>query len=1062
MKKLIVTDTHLGLYSDSDLWLDIVLDFFRYTVKYCISNDIKEIYHLGDFFDNRKSLNTKTQHTAHRIANILGAKNDLKTRIIIGNHDCYYKNQIHPSTLELFSEYEHIDIIDKITQVDDILLVPWGQVPEGECDAKYCFGHFAINGFHMNDSARCKGGLDVMTFKDFDMVLSGHFHTPSKQNNVVYLGSPYGQDFHDVDGIRGFHILEDDKLTFEQYTEAPIFKKIYTTDEPLDPDEIKGNIVRIVFTKDFGTTQNQTIIDNILKCEPLLYSVNFANIESDNDEIIEESAEMESKEQIVNKFIDEQTFSSNINILTLKAMFKKLLLQVGDSKTIRTATGTKIECIEIGFQNFLSFGSRWQDVPLHNGVNFVTGLDKDKGKSNGAGKSSFLETIPFALFGKTARDVTQNQIINWKNKKNCQVVFRFKINNDIYEINRQLKPNKLEIYKNSELLDQDAHKSDYQSMFEEIFGMDVKMFMSLIHSNVNNSGSILSMKKPEKRAFLEKMFGLEVYSDMNKLANDKLRSIDQKKYKIDTDSQSFEDKISSAQSMKQKFSNEIRSKKNSIENVDELKEQLDRLNENNPNVDNEIEEAEKSISSKKEELSDIRREHEKEIVVLRTRIDSIVTELSKINAQEEQRKKNEKLNSDIKKIVEKQGDFLAITNKIEGFSLELEDTKKQLNELNDTRLSKHKELVELQTNLRNVEKSLELLADGKCPTCGQDVANPITHYKGEQDSLKQEIAQREKEIGELNELSSVEQEKESVLSNKIVMLSKLKDKLVQLESQIKDVGTDEDKINLLEEKESIVKNIDAKTILYNEKYKKYSDEINVLTHKNADLTRASSEIRNKKREYEIALSKAEEIKKSIDSLHIMMKEQDEVIDKAKKDIKKAEEGICKLNDMHDYLNAVKFILKDENIKQYTIKQIMPFLNKQTNYYLSEVNYGFYISIDKWLDVDVKGPGIRNASYDSLSGGERRGIDIALQLSLLDVARTQSGIFPDILVFDELLDSSIDSRGINSLMKIVKFKQKEFGGKFFIISHRDEIQSDLVDNQYNVVKENGYSKVTCNG
>jgi DNA repair exonuclease SbcCD ATPase subunit len=89
-------------------------------------------------------------------------------------------------------------------------------------------------------------------------------------------------------------------------------------------------------------------------------------------------------------------------------------------------------------------------------------------------------------------------------------------------------------------MDQDAHKKDYQSMFEEIFGMDVKMFMSLIHSNVNNSASILSMKKPEKRKFLEKMFGLEIYSDMNKLANDKLRSLEQRKYKIDADTQIIE------------------------------------------------------------------------------------------------------------------------------------------------------------------------------------------------------------------------------------------------------------------------------------------------------------------------------------------------------------------------------------------------------------------------------------------------------------------------------------------------------------------------------------------
>jgi DNA repair exonuclease SbcCD ATPase subunit len=137
---------------------------------------------------------------------------------------------------------------------------------------------------------------------------------------------------------------------------------------------------------------------------------------------------------------------------------------------------------------------------------------------------------------------------------------------------------------------------------------------------------------------------------------------------------------------------------------------------------------------------------------------------------------------------------------------------------------------------------------------------------------------------------------------------------------------------------------------------------------------------------------------------------------------------------------------------------MPFLNKQTNYYLSEVNYGFYVSIDKWLDVEVKGPGIRNASYDSLSGGERRGIDIALQLSLLDIAQVQSGIFPDILVFDELLDSSIDGIGMDRLLKIIRTKQKESNNKIFIISHRQEIDAELIDHEYKVIKENGYSKV----
>ena len=122
------------------------------------------------------------------------------------------------------------------------------------------------------------------------------------------------------------------------------------------------------------------------------------------------------------------------------------------------------------------------------------------------------------------------------------------------------------------------------------------------------------------------------------------------------------------------------------------------------------------------------------------------------------------------------------------------------------------------------------------------------------------------------------------------------------------------------------------------------------------------------------------------------------------------------------------------------------------------HYAFYIKIDKWLDIEICGPGIHNASYDSLSGGERRGIDISIQIGFLDIAIAQAGIFPDLLVFDELLDSSIDAQGISEVLKLVRVKQKESNGKFFTISHRSEIDSELIDNRYHVIKENGFSRV----
>lgn len=337
MKRLIVTDTHLGLYQDSDKWLDIVLQFFKDIVIYCHKNEITEILHLGDFFDNRKSLNTKTQHTAHRIAKILGVKN-IHSRIIVGNHDCYFKNQIHPTSLELFKEYNHIEVIDKPTTVDDILLIPWHTPIESSGSPKHCFGHFAINGFHMNDTYVCKVGMEASSFKDFETVLSGHFHTPSKQGNIIYLGAGYGQTFHDADGMRGFHTFEDGNLDFIEYKNAPVFKKIRSynlefdnSDEFLE-EQISGNVIRLVFDKDYGTIKNQDIQDKVLKYNPLAFSFDFTKIES--EEMDEEAAAVvENREQMITEYVKDQTYPENIQVPLLVGMFKKIMGEADENNS---------------------------------------------------------------------------------------------------------------------------------------------------------------------------------------------------------------------------------------------------------------------------------------------------------------------------------------------------------------------------------------------------------------------------------------------------------------------------------------------------------------------------------------------------------------------------------------------------------------------------------------------------------------------------------------------------------------------------------------------------------
>jgi DNA repair exonuclease SbcCD ATPase subunit len=170
----------------------------------------------------------------------------------------------------------------------------------------------------------------------------------------------------------------------------------------------------------------------------------------------------------------------------------------------------KLEIKNVKFKNIFSYGKIEQSVDFLPGINLVLGNDITKDRSNAVGKSSFLETIPFALFGKVNRNVKKDTIVNWKNRKNCEVYLTFNKDGEEYTILRALKPDKFEVYKGSNMLSVPSHKLDYQKQIEEeILGIDFKTFISLVYSNLNTSQPILSMPANKKRAFIETVFGLE-------------------------------------------------------------------------------------------------------------------------------------------------------------------------------------------------------------------------------------------------------------------------------------------------------------------------------------------------------------------------------------------------------------------------------------------------------------------------------------------------------------------------------------------------------------------------
>jgi|GEM_PF-5071145 len=727
----------------------------------------------------------------------------------------------------------------------------------------------------------------------------------------------------------------------------------------------------------------------------------------------------------------------------------------------------------IKFKNFLSFGNRLQEIPILNGVNIVLGHDKDKDKSNGAGKSSFLETIPFALYGQIHKDVKQEDIINWKNRKDCYVELGFSKGDKRYIVKRGMKPKVFDIYENDILLDKPAHSKDYQVILENIIGLNFQTFMSLVHTNINSSTPVLAMSKPDKRKFIEKIFGLELYGLLNELSNTKLKCLNDNirefSIKIDSNAVRYNEITSTIKSLELKVNQNSRT---SIE-LTEKEETLNSLKEKFENGKEELYDIKEDLLVKESDIARINlimnNIKNKNINTINYKILPPINSRYKILL--ESKKQYDDLKDQILELEKLKTEYesssnvnILISNKIG----EVSKNEEERISLKDKWMSIEHIIINLNKDINSINSKItSLQKDAVCPTCGQKIKDvPVEQIE----ILKNEIEEKK------NAIPSVERE-----------LINLKKQVKDSEDFIDDLKNERDKLrnvyrfmlnienklsNVVEIKESDLELLVKKQ----SKYDRVIKRLNVISDKlnSNKLTKIKSMnlLEERKSIIESEIKKMDDIRNDIKFLKEKIKlEEDnkkemvELLDKQKAilgtietDNKNYKSMIDAKTKMIDYLDAIKWVCKDENIKKFAISYKMPYLNGRVNHYLSEVGYGFYAIIDKWLDTIIKAPGIPNGSYGSLSGGEARGIDLALQFAIHDIARLQSGIWPDTIVMDEVLDSSIDGRGIEKIMGIIKAKQIEQNNKIFIISHREEMDQFEPDNIYFVEKSDGYSKV----
>ena len=254
MKIAIVTDIHIGARGDSRIFADFQRKFFlEVFFPYLDEHGITTVFDLGDTFDRRKYVNYLSLKRGREFLFDEIAKRNIDFHALIGNHDTYYTNTNDVNSMKLLlQEYPSFKLYeDKAEHLQlgstKFLMLPWISKENAEynldmvanSDANVVMGHLEMKGFEMMKGSVCSHGLDLKLFKNFENVYSGHFHHPSRYQNLEYLGAPYEMTWSDYGGSRGFHVFDTETREMIK-VENPnrMFHKIDYDDEDMTIEEI--------------------------------------------------------------------------------------------------------------------------------------------------------------------------------------------------------------------------------------------------------------------------------------------------------------------------------------------------------------------------------------------------------------------------------------------------------------------------------------------------------------------------------------------------------------------------------------------------------------------------------------------------------------------------------------------------------------------------------------------------------------------------------------------------------------------------------------------------------
>jgi DNA repair exonuclease SbcCD ATPase subunit len=345
----------------------------------------------------------------------------------------------------------------------------------------------------------------------------------------------------------------------------------------------------------------------------------------------------------------------------------------------------------------------------------------------------------------------------------------------------------------------------------------------------------------------------------------------------------------------------------------------------------------------------------------------------------------------------------------------------------------------------------------------EDTINNIESENGKINSIDSEILELSSKISDENKVRS-KLEKLSILQRQ------LNDKIKKLESDIsflekndncptcKQIIHSDFKCESVDEKTKSISETNEGIIQIEEEIKKVKDRISDIESISKEITNSNIQKNTHKVNITSLNTYINKLRKNIEDLNNKNTTyvSDDKIKQLESDLDIFIEQKSELTRCKDSLQVASIILKDSGIKARIIKQYVPVINKLINKYLASMDFFVQFELDETFNEKIKSRFRDEFSYSSFSEGEKMRINLAILFTWRAVAKMRNSASTNLLIMDEVMDSSLDVNGTNEFLKILNSLTKETNT--FIISHKTDQLFDKFNKIIKFEKHKNFSKI----